>query len=219
MALGIGSQGGFAVPFQLDPAIMLTSAGTVDPMRKISRVVTGTAKEYDFVSSAGVTINYVSERTEVGTGDPQLAQPIIRPQRLHSFVPFSIELDVTWGAAVQELTRLLTDAADIADAQAHIVGSGTAPQVQGVVTGMQGASNNILTKVAGTGQDRRRLRVAKGGPSPVPAPVVIHREPGPDPACPANGSCHRPVCGERYRPVGGDRSGRRAADAGERQAA
>ncbi len=150
MSLGIGSQGGFAVPFQLDPALILTSAGTVDPMRQIARVEQGQAKEFDLVTTAGVTSAYVAEGTEAGTGDPLLVQPVIKPYRQQSFVPFSIELDTSWTAAVAQLTNLLTDAADLLDAQVHISGSGTAPLPQGVVIGMQGAANNILTAVAGT---------------------------------------------------------------------
>lgn len=47
--------GGFLVPFQLDPAIILTSAGSINPLRQISRVVTATGDVWHGVSSAGVT--------------------------------------------------------------------------------------------------------------------------------------------------------------------
>src|SRR5690606_22148811 len=38
LSLGTGSGGGFAVPFQLDPTVSLTSNGQVDPIRQIARV-------------------------------------------------------------------------------------------------------------------------------------------------------------------------------------
>jgi hypothetical protein len=36
---GTGSAGGFAVPLALDPSIILTSSGTLNPLREISRVL------------------------------------------------------------------------------------------------------------------------------------------------------------------------------------
>lgn len=148
MAVGVGSQGGFAVPFELDPTLQLTSAGVVDPIRRIARVEIGSAKEFDLVTSAGVTAQFVSEGTEAGTGDPLLVQPSIIPRRMQAFVPFSIELDVSWARIRSELTMALQDAADNLDASSHVTGSGTAPQVQGVVIGLQGGPNSLTT--AGT---------------------------------------------------------------------
>ncbi|HVE24930.1 MAG TPA: DUF6582 domain-containing protein, partial [Sporichthya sp.] len=72
LVLGTDSAGGYAVPFQLDPTVILTSNGVVNPLRQISRVETITGKEWDGVSSAGVTVSRGTEGQEVGTGDPAL---------------------------------------------------------------------------------------------------------------------------------------------------
>jgi HK97 family phage major capsid protein len=148
LAVGAGATGGFAVPLQLDPGILLTSDGTANPMRKIIRTVTGTAKELDLVTSAGVTTSWVAEGTEATDASPTLAQPVIRPLRQQSFIPFSMELDLTWSAMRTEMQRLLTDAADIADAVGFTTGAGGTISPQGVVPALVGTGSEVTT--AGT---------------------------------------------------------------------
>lgn len=140
LSLGTDSAGGYAVPFQLDPTVILTSNGVVNPLRQISRVETITGKEWDGVSSAGVTVTRGTEGQEVGTGDPALAQPSVRTSRVQGFVPFSIELDVSWGALRSQMTSLLQDAKDIEEATAFATGNGTAPNPSGVISTLGTAS-------------------------------------------------------------------------------
>lgn len=140
LSLGTDSAGGYAVPFQLDPTVILTSNGVVNPLRQISRVETITGKEWDGVSSAGVTVTRGTEGQEVGTGDPALAQPSVRTSRVQGFVPFSIELDVSWGALRSQMTGLLQDAKDVEEATAFTTGNGTAPNPSGVISTLGTAS-------------------------------------------------------------------------------
>jgi HK97 family phage major capsid protein/HK97 family phage prohead protease len=140
LSLGTDSAGGYAVPFQLDPTVILTSNGVVNPLRQIARVETITGKEWDGVSSAGVTVSRGTEGQEVGTGDPALAQPSVRTQRVQGFIPFSIELDVSWGALRTQMTSLLQDAKDVEEATAFATGNGTAPNPNGVVATLGSAS-------------------------------------------------------------------------------
>jgi len=140
LSLGTDSAGGYAVPFQLDPTVILTSNGVVNPLRQISRVETITGKEWDGVSSAGVTVSRGTESQEVGTGDPAFAQPTVRTSRVQGWVPFSVELDVSWNALRTQLTNLLQDAKDVEEATAFATGNGTAPNPSGVVATLGTAS-------------------------------------------------------------------------------
>lgn len=148
LSLGTDSAGGYAVPFQLDPTVILTSNGVMNPLRQISRVETITGKEWDGVSSAGVTVSRGTEGQEVGTGDPALVQPSVRTQRVQGFVPFSIELDVSWNALRSQMTALLQDAKDVEEATAFATGNGTAPNPSGVVATLGTAS---YVQTAGSG--------------------------------------------------------------------
>jgi HK97 family phage major capsid protein len=62
---GTDSAGGFALPVTLDPSILLTSDGAINPVRALARVVQISTREWHGVSSAGVTASYDAEASEV----------------------------------------------------------------------------------------------------------------------------------------------------------
>jgi HK97 family phage major capsid protein len=124
MSIGTGSAGGFAVPFVLDPSIMLTSSGALNPVRQLARQVTITgAREWRGVSSDGVTAAYVAEATTATDASPTLVQPAIITAQWRVFVPFSIELDQDWPQLQDELLRLASDARDVNDATQFLTGN------------------------------------------------------------------------------------------------
>jgi hypothetical protein len=138
--------GGYAVPFQLDPTIILTSSGGVSPLRDISRVEKIVGKEYDLVTSAGVTVHRVAEAAPSVDDSPVLAQPTVRANRVQGFVPFSVELEGDWGSLQSQMLTLLADAKALEEADAggattgFFLGTGTAPQAGGIITTMPGGS-------------------------------------------------------------------------------
>lgn len=140
LSLGTDAAGGYAVPFQLDPTVILSSSGVVNPLRAIARVEPITGKEWDGVTSAGVTVSRGTEAQEVGTGDPAFVQPTVRTTRVQGWVPFSVELDVSWNALRTQLTNLLQDAKDVEEATAFATGNGTAPNPNGIVSTLGTAS-------------------------------------------------------------------------------
>ena len=129
-----GSAGGFAVPFELDPTILNTSNGVVNPIRAISRVRQITVDEWRGVSSAGITASYVAEATEATDNSPTLTQPTVSTERAHAFVPFSIEIGMDWSSIQGDLTELFRDAKDELEAGKFISGTGT-NEPFGVLTG------------------------------------------------------------------------------------
>lgn len=149
LALGTDSAGGFAVPFQLDPTILLTSNGAINPLRQLARVEQITGKEWDGVTTQGVTVSRVAEATEASDGTPTLAQPTVRTTRVQGFIPFNIELDVSWGALRAQMTRLLMDAKDVEEASSFITGNGTAPNANGVITTLA-TTSYVLTAATAT---------------------------------------------------------------------
>lgn len=141
LAVGAGSTGGFAVPFQLDPTVILTNNGSVNPLRQIARVEQIVGKEWDGVTSAGVVVTRVAESTESTDGAPTLAQPTVKAERVQGFIPFSIEADQDWGALQSEMTRLLADAKDVEEATSFVTGTGVSPAANGVVQTLNASSN------------------------------------------------------------------------------
>jgi len=125
MVEGTGSSGGFAVPFALDPSIIMTSSGALNPIRRLARVETITTDIWKGVASDGVVASYGAEASAVTDASPTLVQPSIDTQRMTIFVPFSIELGQDWGTLQQELLRLITDAKDVLEASKFLLGTGT----------------------------------------------------------------------------------------------
>jgi HK97 family phage major capsid protein len=146
LAVGTGADGGFAVPIQLDPSVLLTSDGAISPLRQISRVVQITGKEYDLVTSAGVTVSRSAEASAMADNSPTLAQPTIKAERLTGFVPFSVEIEQDWSALQAEMMMMISDAKDVEECSSFTLGDGTGVNAGGVITTLASGSN-----VAGTG--------------------------------------------------------------------
>jgi HK97 family phage major capsid protein len=126
MSIGTGSAGGFAIPFVLDPSILLTSSGALNPIRDLatSTTISG-AREWRGVASDGVTAVYVGEATVATDASPTLVQPAIITYQWRVFVPFSIELGQDWPELQGELVRLASDARDVNDATMFLTGNAT----------------------------------------------------------------------------------------------
>jgi HK97 family phage major capsid protein len=135
-ALGLtNTAGGYAVPFTLDPTIINTSNGAVNPYRQISRIIQIAGTTWQGVTSAGVVATRRAEGDEVADNSPTIAQPAVTPQRVDVFIPFSIEIGQDWQGMQGDMAALIQDAKDVEEATSFSTGSGTAPAAQGVLTG------------------------------------------------------------------------------------
>jgi HK97 family phage major capsid protein/HK97 family phage prohead protease len=148
MAEGAGATGGFAITFDLDPTIVKTSSGAVNPFRRACRVVSisGT-NEWRGVSSGAVVATYEAEATEAVDRSPTLAQPAFITKRAQTFIPFSIELDQDWGALQSEMAGLIQDSKDVLEATQFATGLGTGVLPQGIVVGMTNTATTGTTTV------------------------------------------------------------------------
>jgi HK97 family phage major capsid protein len=120
-----GSAGGFAVPFALDPTLINTSNGVVNPIRQISRVETIAVDEWRGISTAGITASYAAEATETTDNAPTLTQPTVSTEKAQAFVPFSIEVGGDWSGLQVQMAAALVDARDTLEAGKFITGTGT----------------------------------------------------------------------------------------------
>jgi HK97 family phage major capsid protein len=135
LSVGVTTAGGFAIPFTLDPSVLLSSAGVISPIRQLARQETIGTDVWKGVSSAGITAAFAAEAVEASDNAPVLAQPVVDTAKAFAFVPFSIEIGQDWGSMQSELARLFADAKDVLEATAYLTGTGTdAPK--GVLTGL-----------------------------------------------------------------------------------
>src|SRR5229473_2237040 len=126
------ANGGYLLPFILDPTIILTNASSANPWRRISNIKTTTSNTWNGVNSAGVTAAWLAEGTIVTDNTPTVANVVVTPQKAAAWVFGSYEVleDTDFG---QQLPALLADAKDRLEESQLATGNGTPPNVQGVV--------------------------------------------------------------------------------------
>lgn len=152
LALGVDANGGYAVPFQLDPTVMLQNAGTINPLRRLARHVEIVGKEWQGVVSAGISVTRDVEGAQAADNSPTFSQKVVRTNRVHGFVPFSIELDQDWGQLRSEISTMLADAKEREEATSFTLGDGTGVNANGIITTMAaGSATQTTTGSTGAG--------------------------------------------------------------------
>ncbi len=139
------ANGGYLLPFVLDPTIILTNASSANPWRRISRTVQTTSNTWNGVNSAGVNAAMLAEATIVVDASPTVANIVITPQKATAWVYGSYEIleDTDFG---QQLPSLLADAKDRLEESQFATGTGTPPNTQGVVP----AATTVVTTATTT---------------------------------------------------------------------
>jgi HK97 family phage major capsid protein len=144
------ANGGYLLPFVLDPTIILTNTGSANPWRRISNVKQTTSNTWNGVTSAGVNAAWLAEGTAVTDGSPTVGNIAITPQKAAAWVFGSYEVleDTDFG---QQLPRLLSDAKDRLEENAFAVGAGSGGVPQGVITGATTTISTATTLVVAIG--------------------------------------------------------------------
>ena len=141
-----GGTGGYLIPLSLDPAVMLTNAGSTNAMRQVCRVVQTVTNTWQGVTSAGVVAEWLAtEATQVAEATPTLA-PLSIPVILgDAYLHASFQVSMDALDFVPSMQKILLDAADRLMATAYTTGAGTT-EPKGLVTALVGGSSEINTK-------------------------------------------------------------------------
>lgn len=126
-----GADGGYALPVTLDPSLVPTADVAQSDIRLIARVIPITGKEWNGVTSGGITASRVGENTAITGTSPTLAQPRIVPTAVKVAIPFSVEVDGDWGQLATEMAREIAEAKANEEAETFTTGTGdgaTGPQ-------------------------------------------------------------------------------------------
>jgi HK97 family phage major capsid protein len=132
------ANGGYLVPFTLDPTIILTNAGSANPYRQVANVKTTTTNDWNGVTSAGVSAEWTAEGIESADATPTVGQLKITPQKADAYLFGSFEV-LSDSDFAQQLPELLADAKDRIEETAFAVGTGSG-QPKGIITA--GTSQN-----------------------------------------------------------------------------
>lgn len=141
------SAGGYLVPFQLDPTVIITANGSSNDIRQTARQVVATGDVWNGVSAGEVTWSFQAEATEANDGSPTFAGPAIPNYKADGFVPISIEALQDEANVTSDVAMLLAFGRDDLEAQKLISGSGTG-EPTGIVTALTGTSSELTQGTA-----------------------------------------------------------------------
>lgn len=141
------ANGGALVPFTLDPTIVLTNAGIVDPIRSISTSKTIATDDWNGVTSAGVSANWTAEGQEVPDNSPTFGQIKITPKRADAWIEGTYEVLADSGFA-SELGRLLADAKARHEGAAFATANVGATRPRGIVAAVAAVAGSLVASAA-----------------------------------------------------------------------
>lgn len=137
------ANGGFALPFLLDPTLINTGTATRNPLRAISRVESGTSDKWNGVTASNVTTAWKGEGSAFTEGSPTAGGVTVDAAMLTAYVVGSFEIfqDSSWQS---QLPALIAESIDYAEQTAFISGSGSdAPR--GIVTAISATAGSTVT--------------------------------------------------------------------------
>lgn len=129
-------EGGYAVPVTLDPTIILTSAGRINPIRNLARIETITGTVWNGISSTGIVAGYAAEAVEASDNAPAIVQPTVTVDKAFAFVPMSIEITQDWAGVQSEMAMLFGEAKEDVESTKFLTGLGHGSnEPQGLLVG------------------------------------------------------------------------------------
>ena len=141
------ANGGYAIPFLLDPTVILSNTGAANPFRQISRIETGVSNKWNGISSAGVSAEWKTENSAAADASPTLAQPSVTAYLADAFVAASFEI-LEDTALANSLPALFADAKDRLEDAAFATGSGSG-QPKGIVTAVTAVTTSRVSPTTG----------------------------------------------------------------------
>ena len=142
------ANGGYGVPFMLDPTIIWTNDGAINPVRRYARQVSITTDSWNGISSAGVTASFDAELAEVSDDSPTFAQPTVTVRKAQALVQASIEITQDFPNLQGEIVAAFADAKDRLEATVFWSGASGSNQPIGIETALAGGTS-IVAQAAG----------------------------------------------------------------------
>jgi HK97 family phage major capsid protein len=131
---GTDANGGYLMPYTLDPTVILTSSGVVNPIRALANVQTTATDNWNGVTSAGITASYDAEGAEVSDDSPTFGAAPVEIHQAQAFAEYSVVAGDDLDSLAEELTRMFVDAKDALELGVFTTGTGS-DQPFGFVTG------------------------------------------------------------------------------------
>ena len=143
------ANGGFLVPFALDPQVTLTSSAAANPLRAIATKVTTLTEDWNGVIGTGVTAEWLAEAAEAADGAGTFDRVTITPEKLATWLVGSYEV-IGDSNVAQQLPALIQDAFDSAESNGFVTGAGHgSTQPWGLVTRVAAVTASRVSPTTG----------------------------------------------------------------------
>lgn len=142
MSLTDGS-GGYLIPFQLDPTVIITTDGTYNQIRQAARTVIATGDVWNGVSAGATAWSWDGEAAQVSDDASTFVQPTISIWKAQGFVPISIEALADEQNVTAEVARLIAFGKDDLEGAAFATGSGSSQPI-GIITALVASSPTVI---------------------------------------------------------------------------
>ena len=136
------TQSGYAAPAIVDPTVILTSDGSTNPFRAVSRVETITSNSWKPITSGAISASFDAAGSEVSDDTPTFAQPEITAYKAQAFAQGQIEAVEDWTGIGAELGREFADAKDNLEASVFATGTGS-DQPIGITKALDGVASPV----------------------------------------------------------------------------
>jgi HK97 family phage major capsid protein len=145
-----GEEGGFLLPYTLDPTIIPISEVAINPIRALAKKVQTTTNLWKGVTSTGMTAAYREAEAEETTDDsPKFVQPEITCHAADAFGQWTYEFGQDYGSIANDLAMLAGEAKDVLEATKLATGSGE-KEPFGVYTGAEEIVETAVEKAFGS---------------------------------------------------------------------
>jgi HK97 family phage major capsid protein len=141
-AISVGSNeaGGYLLPTQLDPTIIITNDGAVDVVRALvtargghKTMIPGTGNRWHGITSAGVSGSWDTEGSAVSEDDPTFGQPYVDINMGRAFATATFQALTAINNVEGDLMAMFADTKNRMEAAVHVTGTGS-DQPTGIVT-------------------------------------------------------------------------------------
>ena len=138
-----GGNGGYSLPTLLDPTLIKTGTAVKNPIRNVSRVVTGTQNKWNGVSVGNVTTAWKGEGSAFTEGSPTFSNPSVTAYNLTAYLTASYEIFEDSDLQSQ-MPGLIAEAFDFAESTAFVSGNGSSAP-KGIVTAISATAGSTVT--------------------------------------------------------------------------
>lgn len=137
------ANGGYTLPFNLDPTLIYTGTASKNPIRRIARVEQGTSDKWNGVTAGAVTTYWKAEGSAFTDGTGTMGGPSVDAAMLTAYVTGSFEIFQD-SNLLSQLPALIGEAFEFAESDAFVTGSGSnAPK--GIVTAISATAGSTVT--------------------------------------------------------------------------